>query len=115
MRCSFLFGLLLSFCTLSMMKTIRLHIAGKVQDVFFRAEAKKVADRLGLTGWVKNDEDGGVTCVVHGDQDQLGQFLKWCKNGPGAARVDHVESSPFNFDEVFASFEIRRSSYRGLL
>ena len=40
------------------MPTVHLLISGKVQGVFFRATAKDVADEIGITGWVKNTDEG---------------------------------------------------------
>lgn len=42
-------------------------VSGKVQGVFFRSSAKKRADELNLTGWVKNLDDGRVEAVFEVD------------------------------------------------
>ena len=42
------------------MPTIHLLIKGTVQGVYYRASAKEVADRLHLSGWVKNTREGHV-------------------------------------------------------
>ena len=91
------------------MKTLLLHITGRVQGVFYRAETKREADLLGLTGWVKNNADGSVTCVAQGRTDKVNRLTDWCKNGSDASRVDSVESTVVDSDELFDTFEIRRS------
>ena len=48
---------------------------GKVQGVGFRATAKAIADRLKLTGFVRNLPDGSVEICAQGEQKQLDQFL----------------------------------------
>ena len=72
------------------MPTNHLIIKGKVQGVFFRATAKDVADKLSLTGWIKNTKEGNVEATVSGDEGQLQKFIKWCKQGPDKALVKEV-------------------------
>jgi acylphosphatase len=88
------------------MNAIHLTITGRVQGVFFRAETKKKADELGITGWVRNNEDG--TVEVHGESkaDALQVLETWCQNGPPMARVDRVEKSEADV-ENFDSFTSR--------
>ena len=54
----------------------RLHLVfrGEVQGVGFRWTSQRIAGALGLTGWVRNEDDGSVTLVLQGSQDQLGAF-----------------------------------------
>ncbi len=83
------------------MPTIHLLIKGSVQGVFYRATAKKIADRLNLTGWITNTINDNVEATVTGDEEQLQQFINWCKNGPEKAEVEDVvmtkkPETPFN-------------------
>ena len=87
------------------MPTIHLLIKGEVQGVFFRATAKKIADKLNLTGWIKNREDDNVEAMVTGSQQQLEEFINWCKKGPEKAAVEDViitnqQETSFNDFEV---------------
>lgn len=66
-------------------------ISGRVQGVFFRAETKRKADELGLTGWVRNNPDGTVEAVAEGELDMLERFIEWCHEGPSRASVSGVE------------------------
>jgi len=56
----------------------RLHVcySGWVQGVGFRFTAERVADSLGLTGWVKNLNDGRVEIVCEGNEQKLKDFLE---------------------------------------
>ena len=84
------------------MSTFRILIAGKVQGVFYRATAKKVADELGVAGWVKNTPDDNVVAVVTGTGAQLEKFVAWCKQGPPRAKVTDViveEQEETEFDD----------------
>ena len=86
--------------------SVRVRITGRVQGVFFRMETKKFADRLGVTGWVRNMADGRVEAVFQGDEDQITEMMAWCKNGPPLSRVENVAVSQENVTEKFTSFEI---------
>ena len=69
----------------------RLRITGRVQGVAFRASAVTAARGLGLVGRVANRADGSVEAVAEGDEAGMAVFIRWCHQGPPAARVDHVE------------------------
>jgi acylphosphatase len=49
---------------------------GHVQGVGFRYAACRIADRFQVSGWVRNQRDGSVRCVVEGGQDTLDRFVK---------------------------------------
>lgn len=69
-----------------------LRITGRVQGVFFRQSTQRQAEAIGgLTGWVRNLPDGSVEAVVEGERDKVDALVGWCRSGPPAARVDHVE------------------------
>ena len=69
----------------------RVVIRGRVQGVFFRAEAGERARSLGLAGWVQNTPDGTVEAVFQGDRDRVESMIAWCRRGPAAANVEDVE------------------------
>lgn len=73
------------------MKRYRIKVKGKVQGVFYRSSAQAKAKELGLSGWVKNEEDGSVLMEAEGEEAKLEKMLEWCRQGPGAAEVNDVE------------------------
>ena len=73
------------------MERLHLIIEGRVQGVFFRAHTQETARALGLTGWVRNTEDGGVEVVAEGARARLKALLEWCRKGPPMARVTQVD------------------------
>lgn len=89
------------------MPTKHLLIKGKVQGVFYRATAKDVAGKLGITGWIKNTEDGHVEAMVTGPELQLAQFINWCKQGPSRAVVASVGEKEVA-GEIFDGFRVIR-------
>ena len=90
-----------------MQQTLSIIISGKVQGVFFRQNAREKALELGLTGQVKNLEDGDVHIIASGTKEQLAVFADWCKKGPPRAVVTGVEISEIPLKE-FDRFTIIR-------
>lgn len=74
------------------MKRIRITITGKVQGVFYRKSAHARAVALGLSGWVRNLDDGRVQAEVQGEPYGVEQFIQWCLKGPDLARVTAVDT-----------------------
>lgn len=67
---------------------------GRVQGVGFRWFAHDTARTLGLTGWVRNLDDGSVEAEVEGEPEKLDDFLGRMKTGNTPARVDEIVSKP---------------------
>lgn len=76
------------------MLTFHLRISGRVQGVNYREALRFEAERLGVTGWVRNRTDGTVEAVVQGLADPIEAIIAWARRGPPAARVDSVQSRP---------------------
>ena len=91
------------------MPTVHLLIKGKVQGVYYRASAKEQADRLSLTGRIKNTPEGNVEITATGDAVQLETFITWCRQGPSKAFVTNVEVTPAP-DTPFTGFNILRDN-----
>jgi acylphosphatase len=69
----------------------RLTIRGRVQGVAYRMSAQTEGLRLGLLGTVRNLPDGSVEAVAEGPRKAVEDFIRWCKRGPPAARVEEVQ------------------------
>ena len=69
----------------------RVRVRGRVQGVFFRAEAQARAESLGVAGWIANLPDGSVEAVFEGDEERVESMVGWCNHGPVGARVDDLE------------------------
>lgn len=76
-----------------MQKRLHLIVTGRVQGVYYRGATRDKARPLGLSGWVRNCSDGSVEIMAEGEEERLGELLRWCHDGPPAARVDSVEAS----------------------
>jgi acylphosphatase len=66
-------------------------VTGRVQGVSFRFHTQQTADRLGVTGWVRNEPDGSVAAHLEGDPETLDAIVSWLHRGPAAARVERVD------------------------
>ena len=53
----------------------RIVFNGWVQGVGFRYRARRAADLLGVTGWVRNEYDGSVTMEIQGSQEQIDEVI----------------------------------------
>lgn len=82
-------------------------VTGRVQGVFYRASTQERALQLGLTGWVRNAENGDVELVACGDATRLDRLEKWLWQGPPAARVSAVQHEVVPVED-FPDFDIRR-------
>lgn len=91
-----------------MSKRLHLRLYGRVQGVFYRARACDEAQRLGLTGWVRNCPDGSVELVAEGPEAKLIRLREWCRQGPPAAQVERLEEAWSAETGTFPSFTIER-------
>jgi acylphosphatase len=67
-------------------------VYGQVQGVSFRANAEQKATELGLAGWVRNRDDGGVEMHIEGDDAAVECMLEWAQEGPAHASVERVKA-----------------------
>jgi acylphosphatase len=81
-------------------------VLGRVQGVAFRDATRSQAEQLGLSGWVRNTQDGQVEAVFEGDPDTVQQMIEWCKSGPSSADVENV-SVDNEQPEGLSGFEVR--------
>ena len=75
------------------MKRIHAIVHGTVQGVGFRYATKAEADRLGVTGWVRNVGSDRVEAEIQGDERQVDDMRDWLRHGPPSAVVERVEVS----------------------
>lgn len=69
---------------------VRAVVSGRVQGVWYRESCRREADRLGVTGWVRNTSDGGVEIEAEGPRPAVDALLDWARRGPPRARVAAV-------------------------
>lgn len=73
---------------------VLVRIEGRVQGVWYRGWAVQEAIRRGLSGWVRNRNDGSVEALFAGPQTAVDAMVLACHKGPPAARVMRVTTRP---------------------
>jgi len=68
-------------------------IFGRVQGVFFRESMCIKANEFGLTGWVRNRQDGSLEAMVQGVETQIDALIEWARHGPENAHVTSMAIS----------------------
>lgn len=69
-----------------------INVTGRVQGVGFRYTTYQMAMEIGLTGTVKNEDNGSVTIEAVGTREQIDQLLEKLKVPQNPfARVSHIE------------------------
>ena len=89
------------------MRRVKILASGRVQGVYFRMFTQNKAKQFGIKGYARNLPDGRVEIIAEADNNSIEKLIQWCHKGPVTARVDHVEMTELESDEVFTSFEIR--------
>lgn len=88
-------------------------VKGRVQGVGFRYFVLSEATRLGLTGWVSNEQDGSVQCVAEGPRADLEALLEILKEGPALAIVEYVAEDWLPYTGHWGTFGVRSAGHRG--
>ena len=84
----------------------RVLISGRVQGVFFRDTCRRMAERHGVSGWVRNLPDDSVEAVFEGSAGEVARLVEWSHQGPRSAVVENVrvQAEP---PEGLSGFQIR--------
>jgi acylphosphatase len=88
------------------LKAIHINVSGVVQGVGFRWFAKRVADRWGVTGYVRNMYDGSVETYAEGDEIALRGFIEEVRLGPQHAHIAAVNLNWTEFQGNYKEFRI---------
>ena len=65
-------------------------MSGRVQGVGFRYFTLDAARREGLSGYVRNLDDGRVEALAEGEAESVVRFERALRQGPSRSRVEHV-------------------------
>ena len=84
---------------------LRATVRGRVQGVFFRESTRRLAEQLGIFGFVRNLPDHRtVEVVAEGDRERLDELVEFLKVGPPAAKVESVETEWSSYTGRYADF-----------
>ena len=82
-------------------------VFGVVQGVGFRFWTMGKAEELGLTGLVKNLDDGSVSVIAEGPQHRIQELLDWLNSDNTPGRVERVEDTLSAAEGAFRGFRAR--------
>jgi acylphosphatase len=95
------------------MERLEATVRGRVQGVGFRYYVLRIANRRGLTGWVANEADGSLRCVVEGPPEELDRIEETLRRGPEGAIVETVQAVRMPATGRFERFEVRSGGHTG--
>jgi acylphosphatase len=86
-------------------------VEGRVQGVGFRYFVVECAIQLGVSGWVRNLEDGTVEVVAEGERAPLNMLVEQLRQGPRGAYVTDLKTSWEPASGEFTRFDVRPSAW----
>ena len=66
-----------------------------------------MANKLNLTGWVRNLRNGDVEVIVEGSEAEVKKLIVWCHRGPTSAYVSEVRVEKSDAKGEFNSFSTK--------
>ncbi|MDW6021184.1 acylphosphatase [Mesorhizobium sp. BAC0120] len=87
---------------------LKVTITGRVQGVNFRAWTLAEAEKLGLDGWVRNEDDGSVAALIGGSRGKVAAMIGLLNRGPRTAFVADVTTVEADPGDLPRGFSIRR-------
>jgi acylphosphatase len=72
-------------------RSILVRISGRVQGVGYRDWTQHKANKLGLSGWVRNLASGEVEALLSGSAEAVEAMVAACRRGPQLARVSDIK------------------------
>ena len=89
-----------------MNKRCHILISGKVQGVYYRAYAKTNAEKVRVTGYVKNMPDGRVEVVAEGDEFDVLSFIQFIRSGPPSSVIEGFDVEWLPASGEFKDFQV---------
>jgi acylphosphatase len=83
-------------------------VQGTVQGIFFRQFVKENADKLNVTGFVRNLENGTVEIVAEGELEKVNELGTLLKKGPEHSQIRNVVFEEKKWSGEFKDFKILR-------
>ncbi len=73
------------------MKSYQITVSGRVQRVGFRFHTHKTANLMSIKGFVMNKPNGDVYIEAEGEDQNLNEFILWCRKGPDWSTVTDIK------------------------
>jgi acylphosphatase len=88
------------------LSSVKITVSGRVQGVGFRYFIARIAEDLGLKGYVKNLFNGDVEITAEGRKEFLDELINKAKTGPRGSKVDACKVEWLDFKNKYDNFEI---------
>ena len=85
---------------------LKARVDGVVQGVGFRYWTVRKAEAMGLTGTVRNNDDGSVGIVAEGPQAVVLEFREWLRSPEAPGRVESVAEAVSAASGEFTGFRV---------
>ena len=89
-----------------MKKQAHIFFTGTVQGVGFRYTTRHIANRLGITGWVRNMLDGKVEAIAEGDEETVKTFID-SLNERFSGYIKNSDVTWGDSTDEFSTFDVR--------
>ena len=91
------------------LRRLSVRFEGEVQGVGFRWTSRSLANKLGATGWVRNEWDGSVSMELQGTDEQVAAFFGMLPRSWGYFTPEYVIAEKEDIAPIFgeASFRVR--------
>jgi len=80
-------------------------VSGVVQGVGFRWFVLRIADKTGITGWVRNRFDGSVEIEAEGTRSAVETFFKEVRIGPRMAFISDATIKWQKYEAKYTKFD----------
>ncbi|MCH9693696.1 MAG: acylphosphatase [Gammaproteobacteria bacterium] len=81
-------------------------VRGRVQGVWFRDSTRREAERLNISGYAMNRDDGSVEVLAIGTAEALREMTTWLRSGPPMADVSDLSWEQVEA-QTAAGFDVR--------
>jgi acylphosphatase len=82
-------------------------VKGFVQGVSYRKQTQRIANNLGVKGWVRNLNNGSVEASLEGEESDVDALISWCAFGPPRGKVEEVQVFKGLYGGGYSDFNIR--------
>ena len=88
-------------------RRVRLRFEGEVQGVGFRWTSRALANKIGATGWVRNEWDGSVSMELQGTSRQIAEFFGGLGHAWGRYQPSYVIAESEDIKPLSSEYDFR--------